>query len=195
MQLTLYPVQYNPVAGTLHHATELHVAVRFEGGDLTNRQPAPAATPPTTGLRDLVLNYAQAEAGDWRSLPRATQNAAATALPVGQTAYKISVTEDGIYELSYADLAAAGMPVSTVDPNTFEMLYRGEPVAYEFIGDGDSQFESGEAVRFYGWQYEVDYTDPLYNTGVEQYPNRIERQHVRDQTNVFWLWAGGRRRW
>ncbi|MCO5198747.1 MAG: C25 family cysteine peptidase [Anaerolineae bacterium] len=192
VQLTLYPVQYNPVAGTLHHATELHVAVRFEGGDLTNRQPAPSRdTAYTTGLRDLVLNYAQAEAGDWRSLPRATQNAAATALPVGQTAYKISVTEDGIYELSYADLAAAGMPVSTVDPNTFEMLYRGEPVAYEFIGDGDSQFESGEAVRFYGWQYEVDYTDPLYNTGVEQYPNRIERQHVKDQTNVFWLWAGG----
>ncbi|MCO5196896.1 MAG: C25 family cysteine peptidase [Anaerolineae bacterium] len=192
VQLTLYPVQYNPVAGTLHHATELHVALRFEGGDLTNRQPAPSRdTAYTTGLRDLVLNYAQAEAGDWRSLPRATQNAAATALPVGQTAYKISVTEDGIYELSYADLAAAGMPVSTVDPNTFEMLYRGEPVAYEFIGDGDSQFESGEAVRFYGWQYEVDYTDPLYNTGVEQYPNRIERQHVKDQTNVFWLWAGG----
>ena len=48
-----------------------------------------------------------------------------------------------------------------------------------------ASLRSGEAVRFYGWQYEVDYTDPLYNTGVEQYPNRIERQHVAIRRMCF----------
>ena len=55
-------------------------------------------------------------------------------------------------------------------------------------------------MRFYGWRYDVDYTDPLYNTTTEHYPNRIERQHILDPNhsrnssggiNYFWLWAGG----
>jgi uncharacterized repeat protein (TIGR01451 family) len=66
------------------------------------------------------------------------------------------------------------MNVSNVDPATIEMLHRGDPVAYEFVGDGDAAFEPGEKFRFFGWAFDG---------------SSHERQFVKN--NVYWLWAGG----
>jgi hypothetical protein len=61
-----------------------------------------------------------------------------------------------------------------VDPGTLEMMYRGQPVAYDFVGNDDSNCQDSEAVRFYGWAFDG---------------SRLERQFLTE--NVFWLWAGG----
>ena len=42
------------------------------------------------------------------------------------------------------------MEINNVDPSTIEMMQRGESVSYQFIGDDDVLFESGERIRFYG---------------------------------------------
>ncbi len=97
-----------------------------------------------------------------------------SALPVQKDVWKLALNTDGIYRLSYAELQAAGMDVAHVDPNRFEMMWRGESVAYQFEGDGDAQFEPGEALLFYGWRFNE---------------SRAERQYVKE--NVFWLWADG----
>ncbi len=93
-------------------------------------------------------------------------------LPVGAPVYKIEINADGLYDLTYNQLAAAGMDVDAVNPHTFALMHRGQPVAYQFIGDADNQFEAGEAVRFYGWAFA---------------DSRYEKQFVTN--NVFWLWA------
>lgn len=95
-------------------------------------------------------------------------------LPLGQESFKIEVNQDGIYQLSYSDLQNAGMDVGSVNPNSLQMIYRGQNVAYQFIGDLDSSFESGEAVRFYGQTFKG---------------SRLERQYITN--NVYWLWANG----
>jgi hypothetical protein len=197
VQITLYPVHANPVAGTVTQAQEMQVSIQFDGADFTDLQPARSAA--LSNVQKQVLNYDSAETGGWYSLPNAVRAGTETALPVGSTAFKIAIDTDGIYELSYTDLQLAGMPVDAVNPNKLEMMYRGEPVAFEFVGNTNNDFEFGEAVRFYGWRYDVDYTDPLYNTTTEHYPNRIERQHILGPTNMsnttggtnyFWLWEG-----
>lgn len=89
--------------------------------------------------------------------------------------YKIEVDQDGIYEITYSDLITAGMNVAEVNPNTIEMMVRGQPVAYQFVNDnGDSTFDPDESIRFYGWAFDGP---------------RIEKQFITN--NVFWLWAGG----
>ena len=124
VQLTLYPLRTNPVAGTVTQAQAMQVSIQFDGADFTDLKPARSAA--LSDVQKQVLNYDSAENGGWYSLPDAVRAATATSLPVGSTAYKIAIDTDGIYELSYADLQAAGMPVDSVNPNTFEMLYRGE---------------------------------------------------------------------
>jgi hypothetical protein len=171
-QLTLYPVQYNPARNLLLQAERLEVSVTFSGVTPQVNQPSP--TPQDqhiSQLQDMVLNFDQIEG--WRSLP-ATLTAEPTRLPIGQDVYKIEVGEDGVYELTYEALAAAGMDVANVNPLTFEMLHRGETVAYEFVGNPHDGFQPGESVRFYGW------------VGLG---SRLEDQFVRN--NVFWLWPNG----
>lgn len=169
VQLTLYPVRYNPVSGLLHQAGRVDVSLTFHGGQVNGLRPL--ADGENGALAGQVINYEQAK--HWRSLPAGLEGVT-PALPLGVDVYKIEVNQDGIYEVGYDDLAAAGMAVDSVNPHTFEMLYRGQPVAYQFVGDGDNSFEAGEKVRFYGWAFDGP---------------RLEGQFVRN--NVFWLWANG----
>ncbi len=174
VELRLFPLRYNPIARTVEHSPQLRVEIVFSGADFTNMYPIPAYQDVIAGAyAEAVLNFDVA--GNWRSRPLSPA-AGETKLPVGSAAYRIEVNQDGIYELSYTDMAIAGMPVDTVNPSTFEMLYRGQTVAYEFIGDADTHFEPGEAVRFFGWEFDG---------------SRLERQFIPDNRNYYWLWAGG----
>jgi uncharacterized repeat protein (TIGR01451 family) len=169
VQLTLYPVRYNPAGGQLYQAGRVEVSLVFRGGQMSDRRPL--AGEHSDALASQVINFAQADG--WRSLPAGLE-AVSPELPLGVDVYKIEVNQDGIYEVDYDDLAAAGMAVNSINPHTFQMMYRGESVAYQFVGDGDNSFETGEKVRFYGWAFDGP---------------RLEKQFVRN--NVFWLWANG----
>ncbi len=95
-------------------------------------------------------------------------------LPLDRPVYRIETTQDGVYEITHADLVQAGMDMVAADPNTFEMMYRGQSVAYQFVGNDDDEFTNDESIRFYSW--------------VLDGPRR-EKRYVDRQT--FWLWAGG----
>ncbi len=170
VSLQLFPLRYNPVSGQAWQAQTLTVNITFNGGQFDELRPSPHAN--DKGLSHLILNNDVAR--PWRSLPANVRHARTTALPIGVDTYKITVNEDGIYDICQAELAAAGMNVGSVNPYTIEMLYRGEPLSYQFIGDADTSFEPGECVRFYGWKF----------VGPRQ-----EMQFVTD--NVYWLWANG----
>lgn len=173
VRLDLYPLQYNPVQQTLEHAASLEVSVNFSGADWQSTQAISDDGAYLESIAPLIINFDRAR--EWRSLPQ-DHAAAVTVLPTNQDTFKIDVDEDGIYEVKYTDLLAAGMDVGPggVDPNTFAMMYRGQPVAYEFVGNDNATFESHEKIRFYGWAFDG---------------SRLERQFLTE--NVFWLWAQG----
>ena len=174
VELRLYPLQYNPVTGELRQAQTMEVQVEFVGARWEDLRPS--ASYQNTfqhNLSDQALNYEQGQ--QWRSLPNTLQNVMPTQLPIGNDVYKIEINQDGIYELTGADFAAAGMDISNTDPNTLQMLYRGQPMAYQLINsNGDNDFDPDEKIRFYGWAFEGA---------------RTEKQFVNN--NVLWLWAGG----
>ena len=171
-RLELFPIRYNPATGQMAHVRQMDVVIDFEGSTL-RAEPSTAHGEPSSvrGIAGKLLNPEQIEL--WRSLP-ADFAATTTTLPLGKDLYRIEVNRDGIYEVTYDDLSAAGMNVSSVDPATFEMQHRGDAVAYEFVGNDDGAFEPGEKLRFYGWAFAG---------------NSHERQFVGN--NVFWLWAEG----
>ncbi len=174
VELRLYPVRYNPVRQTLVQAQNIRVSIRFEGADWEGLRPLPAANNAySQSLTDKILNYEQAQ--NWRSLPPEVANAPATQLPTDRDVYKIEINQDGLYQLTYDDLNQAGMPVANVNPNAFEMMYQGKPVAYQFVNsNGDDAFDPGESIRFYG----AAFVGP-----------RLEKQFIIN--NVYWLWADG----
>ena len=170
VRLFIYPLHYNAAERSLNHSAQMDVSLTFVGADFSQVQPAPSYQDNHLQMVEgLALNASQAR--QWRSLPREI-NAAATALPVGQTAYKIAVSQDGIHEVTYADLALSG----SHNPATIQMLYDGQSVAFTFVNrGGTANFDSADdAVRFYGWAFNG---------------SRHDQQYVTD--NIFWLWVGG----
>ena len=173
VQLSLYPLRYNPVTGDLHQAQQMRVNISFIGTNIGNLRPlSDIFNQYRQTLGNNILNFEQAR--DWRSLPANVLNVPETPMPIGSDVYKIEVNEDGIYAISGADLAAAGMNISAVNPSTIEMMYRGEPVAYKFEGDGDNTLESNEIIQFFGWAFDGP---------------RAETRFITD--NVLWLWSDG----
>lgn len=103
-------------------------------------------------------------------------------------AYRISIPADapanlnrtdGIYRLDYAALAAAGLPVDTLDPRTFRMFYMGQEIAIRVNGEGDGRFEPGDEILFYARG-----VDSLFYEGL-----LLANKYTG--VNIFWLTYGG----
>ncbi|MBN2005055.1 MAG: hypothetical protein JXA21_16975, partial [Anaerolineae bacterium] len=90
------------------------------------------------------------------------------ALP--EPVWRIGVTQDGVYTLDYATLAAAGVPVAGMNPTNFHLFWRGQEVAMLETGDLDAIFEPGDAWVFYG----------------EKYHGSEQDERFTDE-NVYWL--------
>ncbi len=173
VELRLYPLRYNPVTQQLTQAKHLSVNVTFTGANMDEIRPLPSHNNSyQQGIASLAINHEQAK--NWRSVQN-LQPAATTQLPIGTETYKIEINQDGIYEITGQDLQDAGMNIAVIDPNTIEMLYRGQPHAYQFIdNNGNDNLDTDDIIRFYGWAFEG---------------SRAEKRFI--QNNVYWLWAGG----
>ncbi len=82
---------------------------------------------------------------------------------------KVLVDQDGIVQLTAADLAAAGWDLAQLDPRTLRLTAQGAEVALWIPGGEDGALDAGDAVIFYGQAMTGPYT----------------------RRNVYWLTAGG----
>ena len=157
------PVQYNPVSGEVILHRRFTVAI-----DFTYKQSPDVGASPSDGgfesvLSASLLNYESA--ASWRGrqpgaiLPA---NLAETARDAGMPSFKIMVNQDGMYQITAADLDALGVPVADIPTTTVKLSYRGREVPIHVLESGEGIFES---LWFYGEQSQTKYTD----------------------TNVYWL--------
>lgn len=172
VQVLIHPVQYNPVTGELkhHHFIKLQVSFSYPQGFMSLTTSRVESHAFETVLRKSILNYETAKA--WRSRPRPHAKVQATNASFDYLtvpSYKISVAQDGIYQLTYNDLQATGLPVDTLDPRTFQLFNMGSEVAIYVEGEDDGSFDPSDYILFYGQKMDSKYTD----------------------TNVYWLRYGG----
>lgn len=172
LQLRLNPVQYNPQSGEVKYVSRIEFEVDF-GADRIQAGGSPEVIAEGEFEQQLeaqLFNYDQAI--QWRVEPdRFSAFSAPMALAnYDGNFYKVQVDQDGIIQLTYEKLLEAGLPVSDIDPNTFQLFDRGNPIALRQLDNGDALFESGESLLFYGQTL-----DGIYR-----------------KSNVYWLtWGGG----
>ncbi len=161
VQVNFYPFQYNPQTGTLtvHHNIQAEIRFEFEGASPTAGQKPGLTdldTPFDALLADQLLNYEAAKA--WRQNP-ATIAAATNTMPqaaAGQNRYRLGVLADGLYKISYADLAAHMADIDSVDPRHFQVTSQGAAVNIYVTGEADGSFDPGDAIYFYGQKFYGD---------------------------------------
>ena len=84
-----------------------------------------------------------------------------------QQYYKVSVAEDAIHRITYADLLSAGFPLTT-DPRRFQLFYRGEEQAIYVEGQGDAVFNTTDFIEFYGKRNDGTLDADLYRPSTAQ---------------------------
>ncbi len=83
---------------------------------------------------------------------------------LSQSYYKIPVTKNGIYRLTYADLQAAGVPLGTVDPRRINLLHRGVEQSIFVQGQGDAAFDPTDYIEFFGERNDGTLDVDLYSS-------------------------------
>lgn len=163
-RLALHPVQVNPASGQARQLARLVVRVHWEapaGVAASAQAEAGAAFEPL--YRQALLNWPQAAA--WLRSPGGGEEPAQATLQSASPRLKILVEETGIHRLTYAALAAAGVPVDALDPRTLALSHLGQEAALQVEGEADGVFDPEDAILFYG--------------------QAIDSPHTRQ--NVYWL--------
>ncbi|MFQ5605416.1 MAG: C25 family cysteine peptidase [bacterium] len=89
--------------------------------------------------------------------------------------FKLLVSEEGLYELSYDDLVQAGVPVAQLEVSRLKMYNQGQQIPVWISGPTDGSFTPANRLYFYG----------DWHRGTERYFD------FYTDTNVYWLTADG----
>ncbi|MCV9385648.1 putative type IX secretion system sortase PorU2 [Reichenbachiella ulvae] len=81
-----------------------------------------------------------------------------------QSYYKIPIAENGIYRISRSELAAAGLPVGSIDPRKFQIFHQGVEIDILVEGEGDGSFNTNDFIAFYAEKNDGTTDTPLYVT-------------------------------
>ena len=167
-QLRFQPFQYNPATGELRFHNRIRLRVDYSSDQLS---PSPAKFsvdegPFEAGLENILLNYDQART--WRLPSKGISPLSEALFDPPEPAYKLLVEQDGLYQVSYTDLQNAGLPVDTLDPQTFQLFNQGAEIAIYVPGEGNASFDPSEYLFFYGQGLDTKYTN----------------------TNIYWLTWG-----
>ena len=153
-QLSVQPLQYNPVSGELRLATAITVEILLNSPIPAPYAPLAAPIQTTDGpfediLRTYLLNYGAAQA--WRQPRSETSSVGAASATAGAAPFRLQVKEPGLYTITYADLQAAdpSLDLATIDPRNFHLSTHDQEVAIEVVGETDGVFNPGDAIFFY----------------------------------------------
>lgn len=155
--LAVYPIQYNPSANSLTIYEEMTIDVQFSGNQalqsISYEEDAPVYE---SMLASTLLNYS--EARYWRQ-PVGTSSSITAGSPnwdVPAEAWKVTIKQEGFYQLTSAQLLAAGFPVDTSTPANIQLINQGQEVAINVRLNESNQVES---IVFYGQAIDSKYTD------------------------------------
>ncbi|HNT22826.1 MAG TPA: C25 family cysteine peptidase [Anaerolineales bacterium] len=205
-RLVFSPFQYQSNAGSLIWHRRVLVEINFiegiaaslTGSDLPAADQAGLYDPI---LRGALLNYDAAQA--WRSMPEIV---GVHTTSVEGERVKIQVDEDGIYKVTYEDLATAGWNPSTIDPATLSLSSQGENVAISIVGEVDGSFDPGDYILFYGEEFRGERMAAWYADEDDHWLTYLQQRsdgttalwhpeftpkmlELYTSINVYWLWV------
>ena len=60
------------------------------------------------------------------------------------------VTSDGMYRIDKNDFVNAGITVTTIDPRTVKLYFKGSQIPIYFFGEENGVFDDNDYFDFYG---------------------------------------------
>lgn len=86
-----------------------------------------------------------------------------------QPYFKIPITQDGIYRISYETLVAAGIPVNTTDVAQYQIFHLGEAIPIFLNKEGT--LSNGDYIEFYGKKNRGELDEFMYKNGKSEMLN------------------------
>ncbi len=186
VNIKLYPVQYNPVTKILEIHRRFRVHITYDHKTAVNgmyRDPKTPLSESRSALsnnrkgldpfkriyQSTLLNYHAASEDGVRILPQKT------AIPVNQEfseiqnspfAVRITIQDEGIYKISYEDLAAMGITLTHATNENLKVENQG--IEIPLYRSGTGAFKPGDYLLFYGVPFKSLYA----------------------KKNVYWLYQG-----
>ena len=186
-QIVFSPLTFNPATGEIRHYHRIRVRVDYAAGEWAKASgPEPTIWSPSVGddgskdfssfvkmaflTPSMIVNPIASVLSSAAILVRAiwVPPSAATT-----PAYKILVSEEGIYRLTEGFLSGGGVDVGSMDLSLVRLYNLGGEVAIHiYDADGNDRLEAGDYVEFYG-------NSP--DTAYQKYTTE----------NVYWLVTSG----
>ena len=170
--ISIYPVQFDVASQELVVFESLTIQVRFNGGEQGAAGLRKDAQDYEQMLRGELLNYETAQNFRTSAMVEGmsvegsldgvvTDGAENWAVP--NPGWRVKVRTDGMYKISYEELASAGVPVSGLNPATLQLFNLGQEVALRVDLGADGVWNAGDFLTFYGKGIESKYTlDNIY---------------------------------
>ncbi len=76
--------------------------------------------------------------------------------------YKIKIAQNGVYRIDSATLAAAGIPLSSINPKNFQIFNKGIQQYIYVEGESDNIFNSSDFIEFYAQKNDGSLDSLLY---------------------------------
>lgn len=165
--IALYPFQYDASHARLLWHPRLRIEVRFTsghaGGEPVFDRSIGSKSDDLSGsfdraLESVVLNYETSRRwrGNAPNLPNSGISQNSQDQSITGPRYRISIEEDGIYQITYEQLNNVRDLVGPVDSANLHMSSQGEDVAILVEDGGDGQFYTGDRIKFYGQKFYGD---------------------------------------
>lgn len=103
-----------------------------------------------------------------------------------QSYYKIKIGKDGLYKIDSAALAAAGVPVGTLNPQNIQLFSKGKEIYPYIFGESDGVFNTNDYILFYA-EKNTCKDDSLYFDNVPFLANPYYSV-INDTAAVFLTW-------
>jgi len=211
IRVMVFPVRFNPVSGDLRVLRRATIKVFFDLAPGRSDGRLAGVLCSETGPSQRMVNAVKscvANPQDVRPLLVQGEPApglTATKLSGASDRYKIAVSEDGIYRLTGADLAGAGIDLSAIDVSHLSLKNLGQEVPIMLEDGGDGSFDDADYILFWGEAPDSEFTnDNIYwlsfddsgayrmqesdahPTGTAQVATSfVETLHI-EQDNVYW---------
>ncbi len=105
-----------------------------------------------------------------------------------QRYYKIPIYEDGVYRISFNDLADAGIPISSINPQHLQMYANGQAIPIYVAGEEDGIFNTSDYIEFVGRRNDGRMESVLFPSP-EDHANPYYSLY-NDTLHYFLSWAG-----
>jgi Peptidase family C25/Propeptide_C25/Concanavalin A-like lectin/glucanases superfamily/Domain of unknown function (DUF2341) len=146
-QVLFYPLAFNPARGELEHYSRIRIRVAYEN-DVSVAQ-----------KESLPIVYRGVSMSGGGTTGSGGGTVVGWSPPAGGDAYKIQVSEDGVYRLTKAWLEGRGVNVGAMNLSQLRMYNLGQELPiYVYDLNGNNLFDPEDYVEFYGQKVPSEYS-------------------------------------